>query len=79
MITKYKYKEKVCSTLYELSEILGKDGVFIPLSIGDEALAELGVTVPTVPFYTSDGWDNESITGTGSDEAAKNHGAEAPA
>ena len=40
MITKYKYKEKVCSTLYELSEILGKDGVFIPLSIGDEALAE---------------------------------------
>lgn len=45
MITKYKYKEKVCSTLYELSEILGKDGVFIPLSIGDKALAELGVTV----------------------------------
>lgn len=45
MITKYKYKEKVCFTLYELSEILGKDGVFIPLSIGDEALAELGVTV----------------------------------
>lgn len=45
MITKYKYKEKVCSTLYELSEILGKDGVFIPLSIGDEALTELGVTV----------------------------------
>lgn len=25
--------------------MLGKDGVFIPLSIGDEALAELGVTV----------------------------------
>lgn len=45
MITKYKYKEKVCFTLYELSEILGKDGVFIPLSIGDEALAELGVTI----------------------------------
>ena len=25
----------------------------------------MGVTVPTVPFYTSNGWDNESITGTG--------------
>ena len=45
MITRYKYKEKTYSNLYELSEALGKDGVFIPLSIGDEALAELGVTV----------------------------------
>lgn len=45
MITKYKYKEQTYSNLYELSEALGKDGVFIPLSIGDEALAELGVTV----------------------------------
>lgn len=45
MITKYKYKEQTYSNLYELSEALGKDGVFIPLSIGDEALTELGVTV----------------------------------
>lgn len=45
MITKYKYKDKIYSNIYELSEALGKDGVFIPLSIGDEALTELGVTV----------------------------------
>lgn len=45
MQTKYKYKEQLYSNLYELSEVLGKDGIFIPLSITDEALAELGVTV----------------------------------
>ena len=45
MITKYKYKDQTYSNIYELSEALGKDAVFIPLSIGDEALAELGVTV----------------------------------
>lgn len=45
MQTKYAYKEQTYSNLYELSEALGKDGVFIPLSISDEALAELGVTV----------------------------------
>ena len=45
MKTTYTYKEQTYSNLYELSEALGKDGVFIPLSIGDEALAELGVTV----------------------------------
>ena len=43
--TYYTYKEQTYSNLYELSEALGKDGVFIPLSIGDEALADLGVTV----------------------------------
>jgi len=43
--TTYTYKEQTYSNLYELSEALGKDGVFIPLSIGDEALTELGVTV----------------------------------
>lgn len=43
--TYYTYKEQTYYNLYELSEALGKDGVFIPLSIGDEALAELGVTV----------------------------------
>ena len=45
MQTTYTYKEQAYSNLYELSEALGKDGVFIPLSIGDEALTELGVTV----------------------------------
>ena len=45
MQTTYTYREQTYSNLYELSEVLGKDGVFIPLSIGDEALAELGVTV----------------------------------
>lgn len=45
MQTTYTYKERSYSSLYELSEALGKDGVFIPLSIGDEALVELGVTV----------------------------------
>lgn len=41
----YTYKEQSYSNLYELSEVLGKEGVFIPLSIGDESLTELGVTV----------------------------------
>ncbi len=45
MITKYKYKEKTYSNIYELSEALGQDGVFIPLTLGDEALAELNVIV----------------------------------
>lgn len=45
MQTSYTYKEQTYSNLYKLSEALGKDGVFIPLSIGDEALTELGVTV----------------------------------
>lgn len=45
MQTTYTYKEQTCSNLYKLSEALGKDGVFIPLSIGDEALTELGVAV----------------------------------
>ena len=45
MQTTYTYKDNAYTTLYALSEALGKDGVFIPLSIGDEALTELGVTV----------------------------------
>ena len=45
MQTTYTYKEQFYSNIYELSEALGKDGIFIPLSISDEALAELGVTV----------------------------------
>lgn len=45
MITTYKYKEKIYTNIYELSEALGQEGIFIPLSIDDEALAELNVTV----------------------------------
>lgn len=45
MQTKYKYKDKTYTHIYPLSEALGKEGIFIPLSIGDEALAELNVTV----------------------------------
>ena len=45
MKTTYTYKEQAYSSLCELSEVLGKEGVFIPLSISDEALTELGVTV----------------------------------
>ena len=45
MQTKYKYKGKTYSNIYELSEALGQEGIFIPLSISEEALAELGVTV----------------------------------
>lgn len=44
-MTTYTYKDNTYPTLYELSETLGKDGIFIPLSITDEALAELGITV----------------------------------
>ena len=43
----YTYKEQTYSNLYELSEALGKDGIFIPLSISEDALKDLGVTVTT--------------------------------
>lgn len=45
MITTYKYKEKSYSNIYELSEVLGQEGIFIPLTISDAALAELNVIV----------------------------------
>ena len=45
MITTYTYKSKTYDTLHEVSKALAKNCIFIPLSIGDEALAELGVTV----------------------------------
>lgn len=44
-IIKYKYKDKQYNSIYDLSEAMGKEGVFIPLSLSDEALAGLGVTV----------------------------------
>lgn len=45
MQTKYKYKDQTYSSIYPLSEALGHEGIFIPLSISEEALAELNVTV----------------------------------
>ena len=45
MKTTYTYKKQTYSNLYELSEVLGKEGIFIPLSITDEALKELEVDV----------------------------------
>ena len=45
MITKYKYKDQTYSNIYELSEALAKNCIFIPLSISDDNLQELGVEV----------------------------------
>lgn len=45
MNTTYKYKDKTYTNIYPLSEALGTEGIFIPLSISDESLAELNVTV----------------------------------
>lgn len=45
MQTKYKYKDKTYTHTYPLSEALGKDGIFIPLSISEDALKGLGVEV----------------------------------
>ena len=42
---KYKYKDVQYNNIYDLSEALGHEGVFIPLSLSDESLADLGVTV----------------------------------
>jgi hypothetical protein len=45
MQTKYTYKDKDYSNIYELSEALGKDGIFIPLSLPDAELETLGVAI----------------------------------
>lgn len=45
MQTKYKYKDKTYTHTYPLSEALGKEGIFIPLSLPDAELETLGVTV----------------------------------
>lgn len=45
MQTKYKYKDKTYTHIYPLSEALGKEGIFIPLSITEETLASLGIEV----------------------------------
>lgn len=45
MQTKYKYKDQTYSSIYPLSEALGQEGIFIPLSISEETLCKLGVEV----------------------------------
>ncbi|MCI6543653.1 MAG: DUF4376 domain-containing protein [Phascolarctobacterium succinatutens] len=45
MQTTYTYKEQTYSNLYELSKALAKNCIFIPLSISDDTLQELGVEV----------------------------------
>lgn len=45
MITTYTYQNKTYSTLYEVSKALAKNCIFIPLSISDDNLQELGVVV----------------------------------
>lgn len=70
-VTVYELDEPTDSETVKYSKVvfLGKNGVVVDIKYvkqGDtKTPAELGVTVPTVPFYTSNGWDNESITGTG--------------
>lgn len=44
MIT-YTYKANSYDNFYDLSGALGKDGIFIPWSISDDTLQELGVVV----------------------------------
>jgi hypothetical protein len=43
--TTYKHKDKTYANVYELSEALGKEGIFIPLSLPDAELEMLGVTI----------------------------------
>lgn len=45
MQIKYKYKDKTYTHIYPLSEALGQEGIFIPLSISEETLCKLGVEV----------------------------------
>ena len=45
MITTYTYQNKTYDTLHEVSKALAKNCIFIPLSISDDNLQELGVEV----------------------------------
>lgn len=45
METTYTYKANSYDNFYDLSGALGKDGIFIPWSISDDTLQELGVVV----------------------------------
>ena len=44
----YTYKDKTYNNLYDLSEAMGQDGTFIPLSISDADLGCLGVAIGEV-------------------------------
>lgn len=44
----YTYKDNIYNNLYDLSEAMGQDGTFIPLSISDADLGCLGVTIGEV-------------------------------
>lgn len=45
MITTYTYQNKNYETLHDVAKALAQNGIFIPLSISDDNLQELGVTV----------------------------------
>lgn len=45
MITTYIYQNKTYDTLHDVSKALAKNCIFIPLSISDDSLQELGVEV----------------------------------
>lgn len=44
----YTYKDNIYNNLYDLSEAMGQDGTFIPLSISDADLECLGVAIGEV-------------------------------
>lgn len=46
----YSYKDNIYNNLYDLSEAMGQDGTFIPRTISDAALKELGVAVAEEPI-----------------------------
>lgn len=41
----YAYKDNIYNNLYDLSEAMGRDGTFIPRTISDNDLEQLGVVV----------------------------------
>lgn len=41
----YSYKDNIYNNLYDLSEAMGQDGTFIPRTISDTDLEQLGVNV----------------------------------
>ncbi|WP_304104072.1 DUF4376 domain-containing protein [Phascolarctobacterium succinatutens] len=45
MITTYTYQNKTYETLHDVAKALAQNCIFIPLSISDDNLQELGVTV----------------------------------
>ena len=45
MVTTYTYQNKNYETLHDVAKALAQNGIFIPLSISDDNLQELGVEV----------------------------------